>query len=147
MAIDQQRTKLNWFDLLWIVFLGALAILPPVAEVHKQLILLAIGIVQFTEGTIIARLPGRGPIYVVVLKILLSTLLLSHTGDVGINSSYYPIFYLPVVTAAVYFSPWGTLFWTALASAAYCSYLYPALQEYDLTPGGYAELTIRILFF
>src|SRR3984957_15522290 len=128
MAIDQQRTKLNWFDLLWIVFLGALAILPPVAEVHKQLIPLAIGIVQFTEGPILARLPGRGPIYVVALKILLSTLLLSHTGDVGINSSYYPIFYLPVVTAAVYFGPGLTLVGTALASAAYFSYLFTALE-------------------
>jgi signal transduction histidine kinase len=147
MAIDQHRTKFNWFDLLWIVFLGALALLPPVAEIHKQIILLAIGIVQLAEGTIIRWLPRRGPSYVVILKILLSTLLLSHTGDVGINSSYYPIFYLPVVTAAAYFGPWGTLFWTALASGAYCSYLYPALQEYDLTPGGYAELTIRILFF
>ena len=34
-----------------------------------------------------------------------------------------------------------------LASAAYCSYLYPALQEYDLTPEGAAELAIRIMFF
>jgi len=146
MAIDR-RTKLNWFDLLWVAFLGALAVLPPREEVHKQLILLAIGIVQLAEGTIIARLPRRGPSYTVLLKILLAALLISHTGDVGINSSYYPIFYLPVVTAAVYFGPWGTLFWTVLASAAYCAYLFPALQEYDLTPGGYAELAIRILFF
>ena len=147
MEIAQQRAKLNWFDLLWVLFLGGLAALPPVQEFHKQFILLAIGILQLFEGRIIARLPGRGRGYVVLLKLLLSTLLLSHTGDVGINSSYYPIFYLPVVTAAVYFSPWGTLFWTTIASAAYCSYLYPALQEYDLIPGAYAELAIRILFF
>jgi signal transduction histidine kinase len=73
--------------------------------------------------------------------------LIDHTGEVGINSSYYPIFYLPVVTAAEYFSPWGTLLWTALASAAYCSYLYPALQEYEIKAEGYNELAIRILFF
>src|SRR6266849_3223434 len=54
---------------------------------------------------------------------------------------------LPVVTAAEYFSPWGTLLWTALASAAYCSYLYPALQEYEIKAEGYNELAIRILFF
>jgi signal transduction histidine kinase len=66
---------------------------------------------------------------------------------VGINSSYYPIFYLPVVTAAIYFDAWGTLFWTLLASAAYCSYLFPAMQVYDLEPGAIAELAIRILFF
>ena len=33
------------------------------------------------------------------------------------------------------------------ASAAYCSYLYPALQEYELAPGAEAELMLRILFF
>src|ERR1700680_4167283 len=137
----------NWMDLVGLAFLAGLAVLPPVREFHKQLILVAIGILQVTEGQFIRYLPRRGRSYVVLVKILLAMLLLSHTGEVGINSSYYPIFYLPVVTAAVYFGPLGTLFWTLLASAAYCSYLYPALQEYQLTPGGIAELAIRILFF
>jgi signal transduction histidine kinase len=141
------RTSRNWMDLLGLAFLGGLAILPPVREVHKQLILVAIGILQLTEGQLIQYLPRRGRSYVVLVKILLAMLLLSHTGEIGINSSYYPIFYLPVVTAAVYFGPFGTLFWTLIASTAYCSYLYPALQEYQLTPGGIAELAIRILFF
>ena len=137
----------NWMDLLGLAFLAGLAVLPPVREFHKQLILVAIGILQVTEGQFIRYMPRRGRSYVVLVKILLAMLLLSHTGEVGINSSYYPIFYLPVVTAAVYFGPLGTLFWTLIASAAYCSYLYPALQEYQLTPGGIAELAIRILFF
>ena len=72
--------------------------------------------------------------YVILLKILLATLLIDHTGEIGINSSYYPIYYLPVVTAALYCGPWLTLLWTFVASAAYCSYLYPAMQEYELTP-------------
>jgi signal transduction histidine kinase len=84
---------------------------------------------------------------VVLLKILLAMLLVSHTGEVGINSSYYPIFYLPIVTAAVYFDAWLTLAWTSIASAAYCSYLLPAMQEYELAPGALAELALRILFF
>ena len=83
----------------------------------------------------------------VLVKILLATLLINHTGELGINSSYYPIYYVPIVTAAIHFGSWGTLLWTALASAAYCSYLYPALQEYTLTPTGAAQLAIRIMFF
>ena len=78
---------------------------------------------------------------------MLATLLINHTGEIGINSSYYPIYYVPIVTAALHFGAWGTLLWTLLASAAYCSYLYPALQEYELTPEGAAQLAIRILFF
>ena len=83
----------------------------------------------------------------VLVKIVLATLLINHTGELGINSSYYPIYYVPIVTAAIHFGPWGTLLWTSLASAAYCAYLYPALQEYTLTPTGAAELAIRIMFF
>jgi two-component system, NtrC family, sensor histidine kinase HydH len=144
---EQKRLPINWMDILWLLFLAGLAALPPVFEIHKQLTLLAIGVVQFSEGWLLARSPRRGAAYIVLLKIALATLLIDHTGEVGINSSYYPIFYLPVVTAAEYFGPWLTLLWTAAASAAYCSYLYPALQEYEVTAESYSILAIRILFF
>lgn len=144
---EEKRPAINWMDVLWLFFLAGLAVLPPVTEVHKQLTLLAFGIVQFSESWLLARAPRRGASYIVLLKIGLATLLIDHTGEVGINSSYYPIYYLPVVTAAEYFGPWATLLWTALASAAYCSYLYPALQEYEITGESYSLLAIRILFF
>ncbi len=138
---------MNWMDVLWLLFLAGLAVLPPVFEIHKQLVLLAFGLVQLSEGWVLAKSPRRGAAYIVLLKIALATLLIDHTGELSINSSYYPIYFLPVVTAAVYFSPLATLLWTALASAAYCSYLYPALQEYDINAEAYGLLAIRILFF
>jgi signal transduction histidine kinase len=144
---DAGPRRFSWLDAVWLLFLVGLAVLPPRWEWHKQVTLLAIGIVQLLEGWLIGRLPKRGPFYVVLLKILLATVLIDHTGEVGINSSYYPIYYLPVVTAALYFGPWTTLLWTLAASAAYCSYLYPALQDYDLTSAGMAELALRIMFF
>ena len=143
----REHEKFRWMDLIWLIFLGGLALLPPIDEIHKQLILAAIAALQLSERLIITRLPNRGRAYVVILKILLSTLLLDHTGDIGINSSYYPIYYLCVVTAAVYYGPVGTLLWTALASAAYCSYLPLALEEFELTTTGITELALRIVFF
>lgn len=135
-------------DLVWLLFLVGLAVLPPVAEYHKQLTLLAIAVLQLSEVQLASRFPGkRGWGYVVLLKILLATLLIDHTGELSINSSYYPIYYLPVFTAALHFEAVGTLIWTALASAAYSAYLYPALQQYELTPESVAELSLRILFF
>jgi two-component system, NtrC family, sensor histidine kinase HydH len=136
-------------DLLWLLLLAGLAILPPVTEPHKQLILLGFGVLQLGEGWLVARLGRRGTFYVVALKIALATLLIDHTstGEPSINSSYYPIYFLPLVTAAEYFGPWGTLGWTLVASAAYSSYLYPALQEYEITAENYELLAIRILFF
>ncbi|HEV2118350.1 MAG TPA: ATP-binding protein [Terriglobales bacterium] len=141
-------SKIRGIDVLWLVFLGGLALLSPVREIHKQLTLAAIALVQIFEGRLITAFPSRGPSYSVLLKIALASLLIAHTGGaVSINSSYYPIYYVPVITAAIYFGPLGTLLWTALASAAYCSYLIPVLQEYELTPAGEVELGIRILFF
>jgi two-component system, NtrC family, sensor histidine kinase HydH len=139
--------RLNWIDLIWLVFLGGLALLPPVDEIHKQLILLAIVVYQLFEGWVIARLPKRGPAYSVIIKILLATLLLDHTGEIGINSNYYPIYFLPVLSAAIYFGPIAALAWTTATSLAYLSLLYPALLESDISPEGYSILTIRVLFF
>jgi two-component system, NtrC family, sensor histidine kinase HydH len=145
--VERKDLKTNWMDVVWLVFLAGLALSPPVVEIHKQLTLLAIGVLQLFEAKLAALVPRRGWSYVVLLKILLATLLIDHTGDLSINSSYYPIYYLPIFTAALQFGPVGTLVWTALASAAYCSYLYPALQLYELTNEGIAELALRILFF
>ncbi len=149
--LDPDSRRLNRLDAvwltIWLIFLAGLALLPPEFEWHKQLILLAIGIVQLSETKLISHFPKRGVFYVLVLKILLATVLIDHTGEIGINSSYYPIYYLPVVTAALYCGPWLTLLWTFIASAAYCSYLYPAMQEYELTPEAFGYLASRVLFF
>ena len=149
--LDPESRRFNRLDaawlIIWLLFLLGLAVLPPQLEWHKQLILVAIGIVQLLETRLISRFPKRGVTYVMLLKILLATLLLDHTEEVGINSSYYPIYYLPVVTAALYCGTWLTLLWTLLASAAYCSYLYPAMQEYELTPEAFGLLALRIMFF
>ena len=148
---DSDSRRLSRLDAawlaIWLVFLAILAVLPPLFEWHKQLILLAIGIVQLLESRLISHFQKRGVFYVILLKVLLATVLIDHTGEVGINSSYYPIYYLPVVTAALYCGPWLTLVWTLVSSAAYCSYLYPAMQEYELTPEAFGYLALRIMFF
>jgi two-component system, NtrC family, sensor histidine kinase HydH len=145
--MSEKRSIINWMDVLWLILLAVLAILPPVNEYHKQLALLAIGIIQLSEGWLIQRLPRRGPIYIVLLKIVLATFLIDHTDELAINSYYYPIYFVPAVTAAEYFGPWATLAWTALASGAYCSYLLQVPREVEILPEDYGRLAIRILFF
>src|ERR1035437_10683728 len=87
--LHRERSAINWIDVLWLLFLGGLALLPPVREIHKQLALLAIVVFQLFEGWFINRFPQRGRAYSVAIKILLATLLLEHTGGTGINSCYY----------------------------------------------------------
>ena len=153
--LDRKRPTFGWFDVVWLLFLLGLAFLPPIDEVHKQLTLLAIGVLQIFEGRLIAWQPNRGRVYSVILKILLATLLIDHTsGNINgvyyptIESSYYPVYYLPIVTAAIYFGPLGSLFCTAMSSLAYCYFLIPAIyiEDYELTREGATELAIRILF-
>jgi two-component system sensor histidine kinase HydH len=145
--LNRERPGIGWIDVVWVLFILGLAFLPPRDEIHKQIILFAFGVFQFLESTLIARLPQRGRAYTVVIKILLATLLLDHTGEIGINSSYWPVYFLPIITAAIYFGPIAALLWTALAALAYCSFLVPALQFYVLTPDAIAILSTRILFF
>ena len=141
----KQRHSFAWMDLLWLAFLGGLAALEPRLEIHKHLILLAIGVLQIFEHRLLEWVPARGQTYSVILKILLGSLLLDHTG--GIFSNYYLIYFVPVATAAMYFDLWGTLMWTGLTSAVYCSFVVWALSEYEIVSETITVLAIRNLFF
>lgn len=152
-----QRRSFAWMDLLWLAFLAGLAILPPRTDViiHKQLILLAIGVFQIFEHRLLQWVPERGRSYTVIVKILLGSLLVDHTG--GIESPYYLIYFVPVVTAAMYFELWATLAWTMLTSTVYCSfvgwYLLENLDPFtgqsavEVTGDTITQLAIRSLFF
>jgi len=148
---EPEHRKLAWMDLLWLAFLIGLALLKPLFEIHKQLTLLALGVFQIFEHRFISLVPVRGRAYSVILKIALASVVVNCTG--GIESSYYLIYYLPVVTAAMYFEAWPTLLWTALTSAVYCSFLIWVLDvvwvfgKYELTVEDATELAIRNLFF
>ena len=61
---EREHEKFRWMDLIWLVFLGGLAVLPPVAEYHKQLILAAIAALQLSERWLISKMPQRGRAYV-----------------------------------------------------------------------------------
>jgi two-component system, NtrC family, sensor histidine kinase HydH len=144
----KERATPRWIDILWLFFLGGLALIPPVGEWHKQIILLIIGIFQLLENRFVLGAGKPGTSLAVLIKIVLATVLINHTGDpAAINSDYYPIFYLPVMTAAMYYGPLGTLLWTLGASAAYSSYLYQAHEHFSITGESISELLMRILFF
>jgi len=145
-----ERATPRWLDILWLIFLGGLALLPPspFSEPHKYLFLLVIGAFQLVETQMIRVTGNLGRHCAVAIKISLATILIGHTGDVApIASSYWPIYWLPVLTAAMYFGPLGTLVWTTIASAAYSAYLIPALQQFDVTWENISELLLRLMFF
>ena len=143
MAV-QERSTFAWMDLVWLVFLVSLAVLRPIGEIHKQLTLVGIGLFQIFESHFVRVAGRRRREYSVLIKILLATLLVGHTGET--ESSYYLIYYLPVVTAAMYFGAVETLLWTLVASVAYLSFLIPALQQNPESDVDVSELVLRNLF-
>lgn len=122
-----QRRSFAWMDLLWLAFLAGLAALEPRLQILKHLILLAIGVFQIFEHRLLEWLPERGRYYSVILKIALGSLLVEYTG--GIRSTYDLIYFLPVVTAAMYFDLWATLAWTVMTCAAYWSFVLWELKD------------------
>src|ERR1700731_5467139 len=62
--LDAESRRFNRQDAawlaIWLLFLAGLAALPPRLEWHKQVILLAIGIVQVPATKLITRSPKRG---------------------------------------------------------------------------------------
>ncbi len=145
MAEPEPRA-LVWIDLVWLTVLVGLALLDPIFEVHKQLSLIALGVLQILERRFIIWLPQRGPAYSVLLKIALASSVVNCTG--GIESSYYLIYFLPVITAAMFFGALQTLLWTAVTSAAYCSFLlWVDWWKFRLTAEALTELAIRNFVF
>jgi two-component system, NtrC family, sensor histidine kinase HydH len=149
---DAEGKKFLWVDVLWLVGLGMLALLPPFLEWRKLLILTAIGVFQLYERSLLQKLGiWRGRFLVVLIKIILGTLLLRYSGTIPIiSSNLYYIYYLPVISAAALYEIGGTLLWTTLSVAAYCSYLLPALDpsldEYELTLLSISEIAVRSIF-
>ena len=134
--VEEKHRGIDWMDLLWLLFLLGLALLPPVREPHKQLTLLAIGIVQLAEGRIIANWPRYGP-----LCCRSGQDPAGHPADQSYRRDRDQQQLLSYLLrsdrdcGASTLAPGARCSGPLLASAAYCSYLYPALQEYTLTAG------------
>lgn len=141
--------KIRVTDMVWLFFLGALAALvvtKPEHSVYEWLVLLALGAVQIAEAHLELSSDTVGAALVIALKLALCYWLVAETG--GVESSYYLIFWLPIVSAASNLGLGGTLLNTLISSAVYLSFLFFLDFETNyIPPEGQRELTVRVLFF
>ena len=141
--------KIRGTDMVWLFFLGALAALvmtKPEHSVYEWLMLLALGALQIAEAHLELSSDTIGSALVIALKLVLCYWLVAETG--GIESSYYLIFWLPIVSAASNLELGGTLLNTLISSALYLSFLFFVDFETNyIPPEGQRELTVRVLFF
>ena len=142
-------SKIRGTDVVWLLFLGALAALvvtKPEHSVFEWLVLLALGAIQIAEAHLELSSDTIGSALVIGLKLALCYWLVAETG--GLESSYYLIFWLPIVSAASNLGLAGTLLNTLISSALYLSFLFFVDFETNyIPPEGQRELTVRVLFF
>ena len=58
--LDRKNSAIDWLNVVWLLFIVGLALLPPLDEIHKQMILAAFALVQYFEGRLVSRFPIAG---------------------------------------------------------------------------------------
>jgi two-component system sensor histidine kinase HydH len=116
-------------------FLDPLAMVP----------LAALGLAQLVEPKIPALASTRGRIAWIVLKLVLGYLVIGYTG--AIESHFWLLLLLPVVTAAGTFGLVGTLLFSVVASGIYLSFLlYINWAQMTVESQDLSELVARVAF-
>ena len=125
-------------DFVWVLLFGAVAYTAPNRDIFDVGPLAALAIAQVLEPKIPALASTRGRVFWIVLKLVFAFLYIGFTG--AIESRYWWLLLLPVVTAATTLGVAGTMVFAFLAAVAYLSFLlfvHPeSWREYDFSDFG-----------
>lgn len=141
-----RRMRLRFQDVVWVLLFAALAYLDPSPHPLEFPILFGLAALQILESRLPFFTTGRGAITAVVLKFGLCYLQIGYTG--GLESSYYLLLLLPLVSAATGFGTAGSLAATGAACGLYLSmilFLDPA--RYRVDPDQQREILLRLVLF
>ena len=132
-------------DFVWLLLFAALAVMTADGDVSEIALLAALAIVQVLEPKIPALPSTRSRIFWIVTKLLLGYLLIGYTG--GLQSHFWVVLLLPVVSAATALGVFGTLLFTLLAAGAYLSFLlFIDWSQWEIGPPEITQLTMRMVF-
>jgi len=132
-------------DPVWILLFAAMIAFSPDPSPAEWVFLPLLCFLQILEPKIPALATPRGILLSIFLKLAFGYLLVGFTG--GLNSAYYLVFLLPVVTGATSFSRWGATGITLLSCGAYLSYaLFINWEMYTIEPADLRRLCLRLTF-
>jgi two-component system, NtrC family, sensor histidine kinase HydH len=134
-------------DFAWLLFLAALIATDPEKNYNATIVLVLIGAFQIAEPRIKLFSSRQGQVASLALKMILSYALVGYTH--GIDSFYYLIFLVPIISAATMVNLPAVLVVTALACLAYFSFLLPIFvpPAYELPPGQLSVMGLRVSFY
>ncbi|MEZ5351294.1 MAG: ATP-binding protein [Bryobacteraceae bacterium] len=133
-------------DVVWVVLFAALAVASPIRNEAEMELLALLAVVQILEPRIPFLATRRGALLSVGIKLMLGYLLVGVTG--AINSTYYLILLVPVVSAVTTMGALGFAVVSFFACGAYLSFLLVLdWNRYQILPGDVRELALRVLLF
>jgi signal transduction histidine kinase len=133
-------------DLAWTVFVALLLITSPERNNDALILVPLLGAFQIIEPRLRLFRSHRGQIASMAIKLVLCYFLIAFSD--AIFSYYYPIFLIPIISAATTFELRGTLTVIALAAAGYGFFLLPRFVDWNTLPPGFISVvTSRMVFY
>lgn len=123
----------------------AMAVLDPDRDLLEMTLVLVLGGLQLAEVRLPVLETKRRAVAWIILKLALCYWLIGISD--GLASHYYLMVMLPVVSAATYLGPLGTLFFSILAAGVYASFLgFINYERYYIPPDQQKIIALRVLF-
>jgi signal transduction histidine kinase len=142
----ESRARLTRFvrpqDIVWILLFAVLIGLGPERSAGPITLLILLGLFQVLEPKIAFFATPAGSATSFAVKLALCYLLIGWTD--GVASSYFWVLLFPVISAATSLGPLGSIISTALACAAYLSFLWFLNPEQFIPPDQIRELLLRV---
>ena len=108
-------------DFVWVLVFAVLAATTDHGDFFELAPLVLLGIAQILEPKVPVTPTNRSRVFWIILKLALGYVLIGFTH--GIDSPYWGVLFLPIVSAATALGLGGTMLFTLMASAAYCTFI------------------------
>lgn len=142
----QARQLFQTRDIAWLLFAAALILSDPETNHNATIVIACIGAFQIAEPRLRVFSSRRGQVLSIAIKMILSYLLVGYSHT--IETFYYLIFLIPIISAATMFNPIGVIAVTAIAAVSYFSFLLPVFIPPDyVMPAGLINLMFLRVFF
>jgi len=144
-------------DLVWVLLFGGLAATTERGDPWVIAMLVALAIAQVLETKLQVLSSQRARVWWNLLKLVLGVVLIGYTGNHmytesgigpigGIESRYWMVLALPMISAATALGVGGTLVFSVLAAGSYLMFLLPPFFDYTrlkLDPSSVTDVVLR----
>ena len=138
--VSRWLRRIPLHDLVWLLLFGGLAATTERGDPWVVAMLAALALTQVLETKLAVLSSQRGRIYWNLLKLMLGVILIGYTGNHmytesgipigGIESRYWMVLALPMISAATALGVGGTLVFSLLAAGSYLMFLLPPFFDW-----------------